>query len=54
MSQIPKLILTVFGLIALYLILAHGNSFNTALTTLSNSSLKGVAVLQGRDASVVG
>lgn len=52
MSSIPKIILTVLALIALYLILANGNAFNAALSTLTGSSLKGVAVLQGRTASV--
>jgi hypothetical protein len=48
-----KFLLTILGLIALYLILANGNAFNTALKTTSDTALKGVAVLQGRNASVV-
>ena len=54
MSKVPQIVLTVLALIALYLILANGNSFNTALSTLTGSTLKGVAVLQGRSASVAG
>jgi hypothetical protein len=45
-----KIILTILGLIALYLVLSNGNAFNTALKTVTDSSLKGVAVLQGRNA----
>ena len=47
-----KIVLTVLALIALYLVLANGNAFNTALSTTAGSALKGIAVLQGRSASV--
>jgi len=53
LAKVEKIILTVLGLIALYLILANGNAFNTALKTTSDTALKGVAVLQGRGANVV-
>jgi hypothetical protein len=52
MSSIPKIVLTVLALIALYLILANGNAFNTALGTTTGSALKGIAVLQGRSTKV--
>lgn len=52
MSSVTKIVLTVLAVIALYLVLAHGNAFNAALGTLTSSATKGVAVLQGRDASV--
>ena len=48
-----KIILTVLGLIALYLVLSQGHAFNTALKTSTNSLLQGVAILQGRDGKVV-
>lgn len=43
-----KGVLTVFGLIALYLVLANGAIFNTILQTTGGTALKGIAVLQGR------
>lgn len=52
--NIGKIILIILGLIALYLILANGNAFNTALKTVADSSLKGVAVLQGRSTEQAG
>lgn len=48
-----KIVMTVFGLIALYLVLANGNAFNQMLSTSTDAALKGVAVLQGRNSSVV-
>ena len=51
--NIQKVVLTILGLIALFLVLSNGNVFNTALTTASDTALKGVAVLQGRDSKVV-
>ena len=53
MGKASKIILTILGLIALYLILVNGNAFNTALKTTGETALKGVAVLQGRDSKVV-
>jgi hypothetical protein len=52
--KVEKVVLTMFGLIALYLVLANGNAFNTALKTSTDSALRGIAVLQGRNGSVVG
>jgi len=46
--SIGKVVLTVLGLIALYLVVANGNAFNQILSTATGSALKGVAVLQGR------
>lgn len=46
-----KIALVILAVIALYLVLAHGNAFNTALQTAGGTALKGVAVLQGRNAS---
>lgn len=51
--KISKIILTVLAVIALYLVLANGNAFNTALKTTTDSAIKGVAVLQGRNANIV-
>jgi hypothetical protein len=50
--NIGKVVLTILGLIALYLILANGNAFNQALKTAGDTALKGVAVLQGRTSAV--
>jgi hypothetical protein len=50
--NIGKVVLTILGLIALYLILANGNAFNAALKTAGDTALKGVAVLQGRNSAV--
>lgn len=44
-----KVVLTILGVIALYLVLVNGNAFNTALKTVADTSLNGVAVLQGRN-----
>jgi hypothetical protein len=49
-----KIIMTVLGLIALFLVLSNGNAFNTALKTAGDTALKGVAVLQGRDTKKAG
>jgi hypothetical protein len=51
MSQFVKIVLTVLGIIALYLILANGNAFNNALKTVTTATNTGIAVLQGRTAS---
>jgi hypothetical protein len=47
--NIQKVVLTILGVIALYLVLINGNAFNTALKTVADTSLNGVAVLQGRN-----
>lgn len=46
--NIQKVVLTVLGLIALYLILANGKAFNDILKTSGDTLNKGVAVLQGK------
>jgi hypothetical protein len=52
--SIGKVVLTVLGLIALFLVLSNGNAFNEILKTASGSALKGVAVLQGRSTVAAG
>lgn len=51
--SMKKIVFAVLILIGLYLILVNGNAFNTAFKTGTDSLIKGVAVLQGRDGSVV-
>lgn len=46
--NIGKVVLTILGLIALYLVLSNGSTFNSILQTAGGTALKGVAVLQGR------
>ena len=52
--SIGKVILTVLGLIALFLVISNGNAFNEILKTTTGSALKGVAVLQGRSTVAAG
>lgn len=44
-----QIIFWVFVLVGIYLVATNAFGVNTILTTLSKSSLQGVAVLQGRD-----
>lgn len=46
--NIQKIVLSILGLIALYLILAHGAAFNDILKTGGGTINKGIAVLQGK------
>lgn len=52
--SIGKVILTILGLIALYLILSKGSEFNTILSTVGGTALKGAVVLQGRSTTAAG
>lgn len=47
--NIGKIVLTMFGLIALFLVLSKGDVFNEILKTASSAGLKGVTLLQGRN-----
>lgn len=51
--NIGKVVLTVLGLIALYLVLSNGEVFNNILKSAGSTTLKGVAILQGREGNVV-
>jgi hypothetical protein len=44
-----KIVMTVFALIAGYLILSKGEAFNNVLKTSASAVNTGVALLQGRD-----
>lgn len=48
-----KITMTVLGLIALYLIISNGNTFNEILKTAGGEALKGGALLQGRKINTV-
>jgi hypothetical protein len=52
--NIQKIVLTVLGLIALFLILSNGKAFNDALKTSGQTINTGVAILQGRSAKQAG
>jgi len=54
MKTFFKGVTIVFILIGLYLILSNGVIFNSILKTIADSSLKGVAVLQGRSTYAAG
>lgn len=49
-----KFVLTILGLIALFLVLSNGSAFNEIMKTAGGTALKGVAVLQGRSTFAAG
>lgn len=51
--NVNKIVFWVFVLIGAYLVLSRGREANQILTTLSRTSLQGVAVLQGRNVAGV-
>jgi hypothetical protein len=44
-----RYVLIILGLIGLYLLLSRAWEANAILSTLADTSLKGIAVLQGKD-----
>lgn len=53
MGTFTKITFWVMVLIGIYLVASKYTGINTILSTLSGSTLKGIATLQGRDVSGV-
>lgn len=48
-NSVIKVIAWIVGLITLFLILDNGGAFNNILKTATDSTIRGITVLQGRD-----